>query len=148
MEDISPEEGQKILDRARKTMKDVIDNKVTYSQDRGPLQMDCTLFNAIAMRDVVGDKGIPEQPPLRWELSVPPVAAGRGAACRRRVGQPRARGRPARSTQALPPYLEPGGMASRWQFGCERERLGKPLGDRAGSRWVRSASTGRSPAEK
>jgi hypothetical protein len=57
MEDISPEEGQKILDRARKTMKDVIDNKVTYSQDRGPLQMDCTLFNAIAMQDVVGDKG-------------------------------------------------------------------------------------------
>jgi len=59
MEDISPEESQKILDRARKTMRDI--QSVTpphrYGQDRtNPLETDCTLFNGIALQDYLGEK--------------------------------------------------------------------------------------------
>jgi hypothetical protein len=59
MEDISPEEGQKILERARKTMQELTNTRGhRYGQDRtNPFQTDCTLFNAIALQDVVGDKG-------------------------------------------------------------------------------------------
>ena len=59
MEDISPEEGQKILDRARKTMRDIKNIPGHhYGMDRSdPFQTDCTLFNAIALQDVVGEKG-------------------------------------------------------------------------------------------
>lgn len=54
-EDISPEEGKKIEELARKTMQDVKDHKIKYGQNREALgQMDCTLFVAVALQNHLG----------------------------------------------------------------------------------------------
>ena len=56
MEDISPEEGQKVLDESRKTIEKVTREKIKYGQDRTkPDQMDCTLFVETSLRNALGD---------------------------------------------------------------------------------------------